>query len=410
MIFLGTGGVTSAQNPVTIPALAAVTGGNLTLYGIGAEPIVVDTEMSLYFQIAWSPDGQRLAYIGHDLQHLPVLKVIDLTQSVRIVLTNNVAINFPVSFTSDSRRVIYGARSTIAAPTPAEGERPDAYVDLMIQDTSVGSTPETLGTFPFGLGCTGGSSFPGDVIYGSEGGGFLAYEAILEPVPGGIVYSRDCSTRVTAVFSPSANRGYFLPEPIMQAVVSPSQLEVAGVQIEERRLANRIVIAGTDGQTISHLTTSAPVERVIWSTNGDALFYSTRQLVSTLPLSDNFRQLVQWEQTELPIYQVSIYRVNRADNAEQLVFTGNGYAIGRMIQTPDPNVILFSLVPNGDGWVTAIDFGALNPQAADYWSIADDYFPIELYRLDIATGTVTLLGTDLAMATLNTALWGQTPQ
>jgi hypothetical protein len=395
-----------AQTPATIPALAAITGGNLTLYGIGAEPIVVDTEMALYFQITWSPDGQRLAYIGHDLQYNPVLKVIDLTQSVRIVLTNNVAVNFPVSFTSDSRRVIYGARSTVQAPTPAEGERPEAYIDLMIQDTSVGFTPETLGTFPFGLGCAGGSSYPADVVYGSEGGGILAYEAILEPVPGGIVYSRDCTARVTAVFSPSANRGYFLPEPIMQAVVSPSQLEVAGTQIEDRHLASRIAIAGTDGQTISHLTTSAPVERVIWSTNGDALFYSARQSTSALPLSDNFRQLVQWNQTELPLYQVSIYRINRADNAEQLVFSGNGYAIGRMIQTPDPNVILFSIVPNGDGWVTAVDLGALSPLASDYWNLADDYFPIELYRLDMAAGTVTLLGTDMGMATLNSALWG----
>ena len=104
------------------------------------------------------------------------------------------------------------------------------------------------------------------------------------------------------------------------------------------------------------------------------------------------------EVESIPLHQAGVSMVNRADEAETVLWSGSAYAIGRVIQTPDPDVILFSVVPGLEAWLQAIESGTTSPVDP-----VTNYFAVQLFHLRVNDGAVTLLDDNLAQVTLNLA-------
>ncbi len=102
---------------------------------------------------------------------------------------------------------------------------------------------------------------------------------------------------------------------------------------------------------------------------------------------------------------VGLYQVALADGTESTLYISEGYAIGRILPTPDGAAVLFSEIPNLDVWVQQVTSGQINPMA-DVGQQQLDTVPVTLFALSLVDGSVTAVGTDLNQAVLNTAAYG----
>jgi hypothetical protein len=386
-------GTSLAQD--AMPPLAAITDGNLTLYGVQGAPITVDTTIEFYSELTWSPDGQVLAYTGFDSNGTALLKITDASGSAPRILSENLSISFPPTFTADGQRLIY----VIGTNEPVGENTPDVWVQFVVQGLMPGASPEFLARAPYGLGCGGGSSVPADFAYAAEGGGHLGYQHILETVPGGIVYSRDCVPQSTTMVNTTNGDLITLAEPVTQAVISPDHGLIAGIPFDnQRNPVSEVAIVGLGVQYSERMPTAHAVERVFWNASGDALYYTWREESGSVPATEAISTAMGMEIDQIALHQSGVSRISLVDGSETDLYSASAYAIGRVIQTPDPNVILFSVVPSLDAWLNAINSGVAAPD-----DTLPTYFAVQLYQLSLSDGAVTLLGDNLLQATLNKA-------
>jgi hypothetical protein len=381
----------SAQAQANLPPLAAVTSGQLTLYGFGAGPQPVTRGLDRFTTLEWSPDGQHLAFVMADPGSARSLMFTDRGGSPPSLLAQNVTY-LPVTFTPDSRAVIYTEEGAYDAPTGSPPGTPAIPLRVLARELAPGSEPQVLGQITFGVGCGGGSPYPMDGVYNAEagfGGNSLAFTR----TDHGILYSTSCTGHGLALFDPGSGESLSLGDNLSSAVLSPDGSRFAAVR--DRGIA----LVSLAERTQTNFQPQFVPDQLAWG-DGQTLYYSARALLpDPLPLSQEeaqvFTGLFGAAADTMPQYSVSIHRLDVNSGAEAQVYSGPGWAVGRMFFSQ--GALYFSLVPNGETWIEAlttgqIDYGTYEGILREWQTVA-----ATLYRLQ-ADGQAVEAGHDIGQA------------
>lgn len=397
---------TSAQGDTGYP-LAAITGGNIYLYGFGDAPQqVTETPAQNTLSLAWSPNGQVLAFTRWDENYTLALWVYDQPAGgAPVQAASGLLSGLPVTFSAENQ-LVYAVDTGQFEQT--QGGVGGSIADVYTLDPSAGAAPQQIGSIVFGVGCGGGSSSPADWRYWTEAGtGPGGASSIFALTPQGLVYTTRCTGRGVALLNIQTGESTVLDDTLGNAAVSPDGSRLAGV-VEGGQI---VVIDLTTGQS-TPLVAASGADQVAWAADGASLFYSTRQDTGqTLPATtDEQQQLAQAlgiidpSTLQMPVMAVSLHRIDPASGGDTTLYTAESYAIGRIIPTPDGQTVLFSEIPNLQMWVQQVISGQINPMA-DVGQQQLDTVPVTLFALNLSDGAVTAIGTDLNQAVLNNAVY-----
>lgn len=378
------------------PQLAAVTDAGLTIYVPGSAPVVVpgtagaDSMTPLVWDMAWSPDGQTLAYTTFEGQagaRLFTVSLANPTTPTEVVTGGRLVTSLPPAFTLDGR-LMYGIQGPDVPPSETS---PSGFnVEVFMLDLAPGSSPQVYGMFVFGVGCGGGSSFPGDWLRGSETGmGTSLGPQVMQATPWGLLHTVNCVGRGIALLDPAADTDTPLGD-FARAVVSPDGSKVAVVSIDMStiELSTRLSVIDLTTRQQTILGTADQPDQLAWGHSGE-LYYSTRKPGRTLDLSPEALQNLtnMGFPTPITLRNISIHRVDVTAQTDTEIFAAEAYAVGRMFSTPD-NLLYFSVIPNGEQWFQGTAGG--DPMAA---------FPMALLSIPGGGGQSQVVGVGVRKAT-----------
>ncbi len=348
-----------------IPPMAAVTGSTLTIYTDGGTQPVMDGRFG---SMAWSPDGQYLAFTVLDAQ--PRLMLMQ-PGGTPVEVASPVS-HLPATFSTDSGQIIY----TVYGDTTSTS--PDGWpqTPLVIYSAPINQPQQaaSVGEITFGVGCGGGSPFPMDTLYSQEAG-FGGHGLTFTQTDSGILYSTTCAGVGLGLFDPLTGESTLLAADAANAVLSPDRTQVAAV-----RGGGIATFDLASASEIAYIPVVAP-DQLAW---GDTIYYSTRSL-NDRPLPVSAEEAAALSQIGIaadgiPQYTVSIYRLNNGSP----VYQGPGWAIGRMFVSR--GTLYFSLIPNGTEWVEALGNGRLDPTAPDFYGQSVRAMPVILMHLNGEVG------------------------
>ncbi len=390
-------------------ALMGVTNKLITLYNLddGGIPTVyasltdVSSSNGLTLdQAAWSPDGQHLAYTVYDQNYVAHLFITDRAGSTPVELSSDIYSQLPISFTSDSAQVLYGKKNT-AAPTatPVSNGPAVDQVQIFTQPVAGTGAAAAIATVNFGVGCGGGSPFPGDWQYSSEAG-YEGHHHILAMTQFGILYTKNCTGIGTALLKLDNGQSTDVGANLSRVSVSPDGTQVVGIVADPQTPINGVLTI-VDLQTLqpTPIAAAAAPDQIAWGPDG-GIYYTTISNGQTIPGSDS-AVVSNGTGQGLIRRSVGIHRVDLAATTDTEIYSAAAYAIGRLFVTPDNQALYFSSIPNGDRYVDALNKGVITQQAAQSDLLA--YFPIEFYRIALPNDAAQQVSADLAKATLNDA-------
>lgn len=383
-----------------LPEMAAVVdNATLSLFDVDAANVLTETTtLSAFapefgpalYELAWSPDGRRLIYGVRGEGDGYVLYRTDVAGSEPVLLTDDAEISFPVTFSPTGTQVYYARPGN---PT-AVMEDNQVPVNIFVQDLTADTEAELVGTIGFGVGCGGGSPFPGDAVYDWEAG-FMGNGTTFAMTPYGLVYTTACTGDGLALLDLQTGISTPLGDQLGRAVLSPNGERLVAVE------ANGNVLTVVDLATLSltPLGTVADPDQVAWG-GDDVIFYSTRTDTG-IPVpgseSETFGAAANVV-GGVPTFDLSIHRVDLTQTTDAEIWAGSGWVVSRLYGTADGNALFFNLIPSGEAWVQAISSGTLTAQN-DGVALA---YP-DLFRIDLTTGAATQLAENLVMPTFNTA-------
>jgi hypothetical protein len=190
--------------------------------------------------------------------------------------------------------------------------------------------------------------------------------------------------------------------------LSPDRSKAVGIEFNVRMendqviRESRLLLVDLETLEITELPNSAEPEQLTWSADSSVVFYSAKEQTSDLYADLEAEQRTALDTAtgfsygSIPAYTSSIYRVDIASGVETQVYSGDGYAVGRMFAAED-GTLYFSLIPNLQGWIDALVTGELD-YGADF--IADKGYVLPtVYGLNLEDGTLVEIGADLSQFT-----------
>lgn len=389
---------TFAQD-IAIPPLSAVHNGDVWLYGFADEPLrITDGTAARYTNLVWSPDGNYLAFVALDESFRASLWLYNRTGNSLMLVEGEVPAGFPISFTEDSRELLFLNDST------PPGSEPGNPMGVYTYDVAGGTSRTQLATIDLGEGCGGGSSFAGDWRYWDETEGLGGFGQVLELTAYGLVYSRDCGYSTTLLNVESGEE--FSLGSITRASLSTDRTTLAGITYQRGDRTNeRLVVVNLETRETTPLETSDIPDQVAWGASGE-LFYSTRQMSDRMIISSEEEleriNAILGPSGQAHVWEVSIHRFDLATHEDTQVYAADAYAVGRM-SVADNGSLIFSQVANAEAWLREIGEGRLDTSDPIRFQESVELVPVQLFILPIDGGQPELLGDDLRKAALHPA-------
>ena len=204
-----------------------------------------------------------------------------------------------------------------------------------------------------------------------------------------------------ALYDLTAQEDVLLDVQLSQVVVSPDRTRLLGVK------DNTLTLIDLQTQMLTPLATTGTPEQVAWGAPGtDDVFYSTvtpldRQIELTEQEAQEIMAILGFgDPAQFLLYEVSIRRLNIATAIDTEIYRQEAYAVGRMMAVPDGSGLVFSIVPNIDGWIRALLDGTLD---TSNFSEVFKALKVDLYWLNFADNTPALIDSDLNLAAVSPA-------
>jgi hypothetical protein len=222
-------------------------------------------------------------------------------------------------------------------------------------------------------------------------------------VPDGIVHSTDCTGYGTALLDMGTGQDTVLGDRLGWVQVSPDGRQLVGIsgrQLGLTYVPGTPVLIDLATKTVTPLNTVANPEIFAWSASGAMLYYTTRTETGQFPADPaqqvTFSTLMMGttDPYYIPDNTVTIHQYMVATGADNEIYSGNAYAIGRLFAAPDDSSLVFSTISNAGPFVEA----AL-AAGGDYWDGAGvDLVTVDLWQLNLADGSVTQIGANVPVA------------
>ncbi len=327
-----------------------------------------------------------------------VLHVFPVNGESLIVQLVEPVFDAPVTFSADGTQVYYlTEENAVPSETAPLVQRP-----IYVQDVAPDSEPTAVGMTRYGVGCGGGSSFP---MYGvrNQEIGYTANPKVFDLTDFGFIYSSNCVGSGLNLFDVDEEVDYQLVDTLHRATISPDGTAIAGLtdvvdRVNEGSIALRVLDIETD--TFNTYQPLMNPDQIAWSSMGDAIFYSTRQLGELFLPELSEVELAQLNELTfdqfadgIPSYEVEVRRYDLATGEDRQITTfDNVWAIGRMFQVGDN--LYVSTIPDGSEWLrtltTAEDVDMNDFEAVQ--SLAEAAVQPQLSVVFMRNGTVTALG------------------
>lgn len=383
-----------AQTSVDLP-VAALTDGNVWLYTLNGQGRRLTNARpgESFHNVFWSPDGSLLAFTGESEGRQGAgLFVASEGGGPLVELASGLHPLLPVSFTPDSAELVY------AQTVPGASNSTADLVQIYRYSPLAGSAPVSVGTFTVVTACNPppGQSLPSTLRLGVETGSRLAPRYTLAATPFGLLYSANCNNPDLWLMNMRTGESRRLFAAVDGVFVAPDRSRAVVVTGQTLTFVNseagpytQIVPAGVPDQVAFGLADSREV------------FYSTRQSTGPTPLPDGVGEQLSAVYFQMPTsYQASIRRFSLRTGRDDLLYEADAFGIGRLSLTADGQTLLFSQVPNADGWLDALAHGDF---PADDLTAALRLTPVEVYALSVADGGTRFLGANWGSFALNPA-------
>ncbi len=412
-------GLLLALSPV--PAVLAQEGPELAAIEAGI-PVVADASGAVLplaapaaehrdiLDLAWSPDGQRLAMVVFDMDYQPQLWVTgpDMAEAVALGV-GTLEAGFGVSFTPDGD-ILYAAQGV----SPADFSAPPT-VEIRQVAPEAGAQPVTLGQFTHVVGCGGGSPIPADWQLWRESG-FGGSYLTLQWTPFGIVHSTSCSGGSASILDPATGEDrplgptfdqsdFTAGHPISRLAISPDGTRAAGVRFEYHDTGVLTSLALIDLATgeVTDVPTTARPDQLTWNGN-DAVIYSVRTYTrdaaegldgkGRAQVAESLGYINAADMAALGAYTVDLRQLDLTTGEETLLASLDAYTVGRLFVAED-GALIFSTIANLDAWMHAIVNGEIDMMAGMTAAQVSALVPIDVYRLPAGAPAPELIGSGL---------------
>lgn len=384
------------------PMVALDNEGQLWLYGYDAEPRLlvhggepIDSPISM----EWSPDGRYLALVACGESDCPLLFEPQTNTLIELAMFDHIQAQFPLSFGLDENTFLY------AVDDPIMWDEANLY-RLELNREPI---PEMIGSVPYDATCYGGDldnpaemlyAYESDIVRWTEPGTFVRLPRIFVETPYGILYPPNCIGG-TRLYLPETDEDIDLPHPQVSTVVSFDRMRLAG------RSGDQIIVTDLDSMTDFSFRPNERPELLAWNRDGN-LFYTVREESVDLLVGTNeeertaIRAALHQLPDTLPAYNVSIRYVDVTSGTEEILYEAYAYGIGRIMPNPYGDELYFSQIPNLEEW---IEYAADGTTDLSHYASVEWFGPIQasLYKLDLTTRQVELIGAGLNQATINFA-------
>jgi hypothetical protein len=383
--------------------IAGIQNGFLRIFNVDAEPKTIsEVDANWIFNIAWSDNGQYLAYTHFEPDSSQLTLMVTDGVNAPVEMASGLEVAFPVSFLPGSNDILYTVSTKEYRDVPNNPSQ--EVVKVYSIAPGVGTKPTQLGTILVGVGCGGGSPYPADWAYTQEAGGLRGNRLLLAMTPFGLVHSTNCGGAGTALTDLKTGESALLGgEQLARVVLSPDRTLLAGISLGEMK----IYVINLQTRQASVVASAADPDQLAWGDDGD-LFYSTRTAAGSIALSANDQQkfnTTMGYDAKIETVKVSIHRINRADNSDTALYQADAWAIGRMFAiSGGNNALVFSQIPNMEGWVKGIVDGSIDPAIATNDEQLKTVEP-QLFRLDLTSGKAEPIATGIHQATLNASMY-----
>jgi hypothetical protein len=390
-----------AQNQ-TLPPLLITQQGHLWLVEPegGLRHLTVEP-YTHFVDIVINPANDQIAYVATsaaDANPTPTLWVVGLDGSAPVKLAEGITAGFGAAF-SDDGQILFPRNA-------ANNQGPDYFVELYQIAPQAGAVETMIARYPILVGCGGGSTIPADWRVWNESG-FGSY-SILQQTPYGVVTSTACAGSSTGLLDLASGQVTPLGDGLSRAVISADESLMAAVKrgydVANNQPTAALALVDLATREVRELPTAKLPDQLAWGLPGTGdLYYSVIETGAEMPLTDEqwvaFNDVIGIIEPQLRLNErmISIRRYNLNTGEDVEVYSGTGYAIGRMAVVEDGGRLLFSTIPNLTEWVNAILDGTIDPFSAN-WEVGEqqqlDLVPVSVHALDLAAGAVDLVGVD----------------
>jgi hypothetical protein len=383
-----------AQENSALPTIAYTQDNTLNLYypETGTSELLLDESSvpyTFFYRATWSPDGSRLAYLRPD----------DVDTSLSTLIVRNadgqeipvVSANFNTPFAPnwiDNEHILYAAYT---------GEHREFVSVLNAFSVAVteNAEPQLLGTFDVSEGCGGGTNDPAQSDYYTEttlGGS----REVFTLTPFGLVHDGQCvGAEVTLTNLETGESTRFAGGGLSKAVVSADGSQVIGLK------ENHLTVVNLANMSVSTVASSAMPDQYIWVDN-NRIIYSSYENAGDLLEGHSADEIalitavIGSEPESIARHRVSIHALNLSDGSDEVLYSADAYAIGRMAVRD--NWLLFSQVENDERWVQGMIDGTIT--ADNNFQQSQDIVYTQLFALNLESLEATLLLNDAQQMTV----------
>lgn len=361
--------VTTAPTTYAAPILAyRNTAGDVTIFGLGAttgptavtgdarggvDPDVLSYQSERnYANLQWSPDGARLAF--QDSGGLYVLS----SDAAPVQVAGGVLGVISAAWSPDGSEIAYAVDTRQTAP-----DNPSASLIQLQAVPAAGGSPRVAGTIAHMVGCGGGGRGPAGQLFERETG-YEGNPQALYWTAQGFVHLSGCTGVGLVLSDPSGSRLWEQAD-LARPVLSPDRSQIAAVRIaagtNSAPTPTGVVLVDVDSGQSTPLNVSGIPDQLAWSADGQSLYYSTRTPRGTVARQPN-APLPDFFNAETTLYTVELWSVPVSGGAPTPLWSGDGFAIGRISASSTAAVVAFSLIQH-EGALYQLAVPGANPAA-----------------------------------------------